>query len=214
MMDSTDVNIMVGGDLDHRTFRLPTGTDVSAIIPLSNYDGPGKRDVVLHRNSSFHHKGYTTMNIDDGHQMYDPMMYILMFPHGDLGWNLSTPTTAMRYYRARLMIFQQQYNILHRCGRLFQQYIVDMYSKIEGQRLLWVRQQQHTLRCELYQGIADALRDDTMASQDCNIGKKVILPSSFVGSPRYQHQLYQDAMRIVAKYGKPDYFITFTCNPR
>ena len=26
-------------------------------------------------------------------------------------------------------------------------------------------------------------------------------------------QLYQDAMTIVRKYGKPDLFITFTCNP-
>jgi hypothetical protein len=27
------------------------------------------------------------------------------------------------------------------------------------------------------------------------------------------HQLYQDAMAIVMKYGKPDLFLTFTCNP-
>jgi len=26
-------------------------------------------------------------------------------------------------------------------------------------------------------------------------------------------QNYQDAMSLVAKYGKPDLFITFTCNP-
>ncbi|CAC5380511.1 unnamed protein product [Mytilus coruscus] len=40
-----------------------------------------------------------------------------------------------------------------------------------------------------------------------------ILPSSYIGSPRYMHQLYQDAMAIVRKFGKPDLFITFTCNP-
>ena len=26
-------------------------------------------------------------------------------------------------------------------------------------------------------------------------------------------QNYQDAMAIVAKYGKPDLFVTYTCNP-
>lgn len=26
-------------------------------------------------------------------------------------------------------------------------------------------------------------------------------------------QIYQDAMAVVRKYGKPDLFITFTCNP-
>ena len=40
-----------------------------------------------------------------------------------------------------------------------------------------------------------------------------MLPSSFVGSPRYMQQLYQDAMAIVAHLGKPDLFLTFTCNP-
>ena len=27
-------------------------------------------------------------------------------------------------------------------------------------------------------------------------------------------QMYQDAMAIVRRYGKPDLFITFTCNPK
>ena len=41
----------------------------------------------------------------------------------------------------------------------------------------------------------------------------VILPSSVQGSPRSMHQAYQDAMAIVRKFGKPDIFITMTCNP-
>ena len=28
------------------------------------------------------------------------------------------------------------------------------------------------------------------------------------------HELYQDAMSIIRSYGKPDLFITFTCNPK
>jgi len=44
-------------------------------------------------------------------------------------------------------------------------------------------------------------------------GIPVVLPSSFSGSPRAMQQNYQDAMAIVAKYGKPDLFITYTCNP-
>ena len=41
-----------------------------------------------------------------------------------------------------------------------------------------------------------------------------MLPLSFTGGPRYQHQLYQDAMGIVHCFGKSDFFVTFTCNPR
>ncbi|GBM32021.1 hypothetical protein AVEN_161814-1 [Araneus ventricosus] len=40
-----------------------------------------------------------------------------------------------------------------------------------------------------------------------------MLPSSFQGSPRHMQQNYQDAMAMVRKFGKPNLFLTFTCNP-
>lgn len=46
------------------------------------------------------------------------------------------------------------------------------------------------------------------------IGKRYILPSSFGGGHRAMQQLYQDSMAIVRKMGKPDLFVTFTCNPK
>ncbi|KAL3639082.1 hypothetical protein CASFOL_016989 [Castilleja foliolosa] len=45
------------------------------------------------------------------------------------------------------------------------------------------------------------------------IGKRVFLPSSFTGGPRYMYKHYQDALAIICRvYGNPQYFITFTCN--
>ena len=46
-----------------------------------------------------------------------------------------------------------------------------------------------------------------------NVGQRIILPSSFTGGPRQMHKLYQDGMAIVRVFGKPDLFITITCNP-
>lgn len=40
----------------------------------------------------------------------------------------------------------------------------------------------------------------------------VILPKSFVGGIKY-HYSNLDAMTVVSKFGKPDLFITLTCNP-
>ncbi|GBN10084.1 hypothetical protein AVEN_174520-1 [Araneus ventricosus] len=37
--------------------------------------------------------------------------------------------------------------------------------------------------------------------------------SELNGSPHYMQQNYQDAMAMVRKFGKPDLFLTFTCNP-
>ena len=47
-----------------------------------------------------------------------------------------------------------------------------------------------------------------------NMGTRVILPSTVTQSPRYFNQLYQDSMAMVRRYGKPDLFITMTCNPK
>ena len=45
------------------------------------------------------------------------------------------------------------------------------------------------------------------------MGHRIILPSTFSGSPREMNQLFQDSLTIVREYGKPDLFITITCNP-
>ena len=42
-------------------------------------------------------------------------------------------------------------------GRLFQQYVVDIYVKIETMQLRYLRNNQDTIRAELYQGLQDAL---------------------------------------------------------
>ena len=45
-------------------------------------------------------------------------------------------------------------------------------------------------------------------------GKPVILPSSFTGDKRFMQQNYQDAMAMCTKFGKPQLFFTYTCNPK
>ena len=53
------------------------------------------------------------------------------------------------------------------------------------------------MHADLYQGLADAVLASDGQVGGSQLGKKVILPSSFTGGRRYQHQLYQDAMGIV-----------------
>jgi hypothetical protein len=94
--------------------------------------------------------------------------------------------------------------------KLYQEWCVDQYCKVESQRLQWVRRNQGLLRADMYKGLHDAVRqEDGLA----NFGQRVVLPSTFTGSPRHMTQLYQDSMAIVRAKGKPDLFITMTCNP-
>lgn len=109
------------------------------------------------------------------------------------------------------MIRQNEENYILRFRRLFQQFCVDMYAKIESERLLFIRLNQSKLRTEEYIHLRDAISKETNPS---NIGKLTILPATFVGSPRHMHEYAQDAMTYVRYYGRPDLFITFTCNPK
>lgn len=117
----------------------------------------------------------------------------------------------MNYYSYRLMLRQNENNHILRCGRLFHQYAVDMYAKIETERLNFIRFNQRKLRSEEYIHLRDAIINDANVN---DLGKMIILPSSYSGGPRHMHEYAQDAMTYVRHYGRPDLFITFTCNPQ
>lgn len=70
-----------------------------------------------------------------------------------------------------------------------QEWICDNWAKCEQDRLSFLRHNQDKLRAELYQGIQDAIADDALGPS--SIGKRIVLPSSHIGSPRYMNQLYQ-----------------------
>ena len=102
-------------------------------------------------------------------------------------------------------------SFIQRFGRLYHQYIVDQYAKVESGRLNWHRFNQNNFRTELATGVQDAMGKMDVDAR--SIGKRVHLGTSFVGGPRNMMKLYQNAMSVVRVYGKPDLFITFTCNP-
>ena len=85
--------------------------------------------------------------------------------------------------------------------------------KVKGYFTFPFRLHQTELRAESYIHLKDELSTGTDVQ---NISHKVILPSTFTGSPRYmhEHERTQDAMTYVRTHGTPDLFITFTCNPK
>ena len=96
---------------------------------------------------------------------------------------------------------------------------MDQWVKIEHQRLQYLRENQRQLRVDWYRGLHDHVqrRQNQQNQQnggDAAAGVPIVLPSTHQDSPRNMQQRYQDAMAIVTKYGKPDYFITMTCNPQ
>nr|XP_045087172.1 uncharacterized protein LOC109751715 [Aegilops tauschii subsp. strangulata] len=98
------------------------------------------------------------------------------------------------------------------CGaRLLQQWGVDMYIKIESCRLKWYRKNQTKIRADLYKGVVDAITSgETRASA---VGVRIVLPGTYPGGDRDMKRRHMDAIAIVHTYGKPDIFLTMTCNP-
>ena len=197
-----------------RRFNAPMAPEVAAVIVGTEIT---RRDIVISRRDQ------TKQRVAETHRSYDALQYPILFPRGEDGYHLELyqthPVTGaattknvscMDFYAYRIMIRAQQSNHILKCRQLFQQFIVDMYAKVESERLNYIRYNQSKLRVEEYIHLRDAIAKDGKVA---NIGQMVILPASYTGSPRHMHEYAQDALTYVRKYGRPDLFITYTCNP-
>ena len=86
--------------------------------------------------------------------------------------------TCLQHLNFQLMERDGITNPILRGRSLGQQFIVDQYAKIELARLRYVELHQKELRAEIYSGAKDAMRSNAGLE---GIGKRVILPSSFLG---------------------------------
>jgi hypothetical protein len=68
-----------------------------------------------------------------------------------------------------------------------------------------------TIQVKLYRGIVDTLKAGEARASE--VGRLVVLPRNFNGGERDIHVRFLDAMTLVQRFGKPDYFVTKMCNP-
>ncbi|KAL8614341.1 hypothetical protein ACOMHN_007679 [Nucella lapillus] len=207
-----------------RRFNAPVIDEVAVVLLDEQH---GSRDIVLKQRSGHLDR------IPKTHRAYDALQYPLLFWAGQDSYNfalkqvqpktqeefeqdpqvqdLNKSVSCKDFYAYHLME-RIGFNHLLRFGRVTCQWIVDAYAKIEAERLGYIRRNQDKLRAEEYVPLRDAMATD--GADPHNIGQPVVLPSSFTGSPRYLAERTQDAMAYVRKFGRPDLFITFTCNPK
>ncbi|XP_057734594.1 uncharacterized protein LOC130950047 [Arachis stenosperma] len=205
---------------DGRTYNLPSVDEVAGLVVRDFDPHTQGRDIIVETKSG------ELKRISELHPSYLGLQYPLLFPYGEDGWrekislnivntnpnNESSYVSMRDFFAFRIQHRNLREGVLIYSRRLFQQFIVDAYSMIEASRLKYVYSKQKEFRAEIYKGLKDAiLNGKTEAS---NIGKRIILPATFTGGPRYMIQNYQDAMAICRSIGYPDLFITFTCNPQ
>ncbi|KAL5137571.1 Replication protein A DNA-binding subunit A [Glycine soja] len=203
---------------DGRLYNLPTTTEVAALI-VGDEHSAYKRDIIIEKQSGL------LKRIHELHPAYLPLQYPLLYPKGEDGYRLNIPhkdhanidaakrkqVTLREYFAYRLQSRTDEAQTILHSRRLFQQWIVDGYCMIESQKLNYVRQHQQQLRVDKYINLTGS--NDHPETLGRDIGKRIILPSSFVGGQRYMEQLYFDGMAICGHLGFPDLFLTMTCNP-
>ena len=136
-----------------RLYNAPSTSSDIAIL-MSNEE-TSTRDIVLHTKNS------SLRKISELHRSYDPLQYPILFPFGTDGYHIYLKGTTGRkitmsqYYSYHLMV--RDGNYLLTAKRLFQQFLVDMYAKIETERLQFLRREQQSLRVDNYNSLRDSL---------------------------------------------------------
>ncbi|KAL4568233.1 hypothetical protein LXL04_023840 [Taraxacum kok-saghyz] len=110
-----------------------------------------------------------------------------MFPYGELGWHQHIPKKTKGELRNEGPSTSHASNLITPSQFNNADQLLDMEESVDAMT-----------------------SGETKAS---SIGKRVVLPANFIGGPRNMRQKYIDAMALVQKFGKPDIFVTMTCNP-
>ncbi|XP_073129973.1 uncharacterized protein [Henckelia pumila] len=198
--------------VDQWCYNSPSADQVAAIWVEGNDNTniPYDRDIIVRGNHGDSRSSFIARNVllSQGVSTFDQI--VASESHVVRGKN-DRMVSCREYYCYRLQIRENAPSLLLYGGRLLQQYVVDMYIKLETTRLDYYRRNQAEIRSKLYQGIVDSVVGGETRGGE--VGHRMVLPSSFIGGPRDMRRRYLDAMALVRNFGKPDLFITMTCNP-
>ena len=155
-------------------YNAPTTNDVASV---TIDEGHTKRDIVIQL------RGEGLQSISETHRSYDSLQYPLIFCQGQDGYHFNIPQNIPKtgmpnlakkvscndFYSYMLMIRESNINYLLLYREVYLQFLVDMYAKVESERLLYFRLNQTKLRAESYIHLKDELAKGSDAQ---NIGKK------------------------------------------
>nr|XP_047141146.1 uncharacterized protein LOC105850802 [Hydra vulgaris] len=175
---------------DRRRYNLPSHDEVAIVFVGDDGAPPPSREVVIHP------RGQALEKISSMSANLDPMIYPIFFPRGDAGWHDQLEHNPDRTTRVRNHVtLSQYYN--------YRLSVKESFSPIfYGQRLAFIRNNQSKLRSEQYDTLHEHV-NNFANSHDIRPGRIVVLPSSYVGSPRALKENFEDAMREITENLNP-----------
>jgi len=169
---------------DKRTYNLPKVGEIAAVFTGEDGLPPSDIDFKVYPKSPDQYK-LSNLNILSKH--LDPMVYPLIHWYGEPGWTTGmkhenefsttkrTGLTHLQYYSYMIAIRNRVFSMIHSSGKLFHQYLVDGYCKLEANRLNYCKTHQTELRAENYKGLHDYVKQNGQNP----VGRISILPSTF-----------------------------------
>ncbi|CAG8698327.1 14718_t:CDS:2, partial [Cetraspora pellucida] len=115
--------------------------EVAAIIHANNTINISLRSIVV-----WHYADVAPKFINILSSQYEPLQYLLLFPHRTPGWHPNNyyNLSQIDWYHCRLLCEQRFLSF----GRLTSEYLVDMYSHIEEERLNYILNEKNCLNKE------------------------------------------------------------------
>jgi hypothetical protein len=169
----------------------------------------GQNEKVTNRDIDMENHTGQSRRVDEIPPWYESLQNTILFPNADDGYNIylrqvdpltqlslltNRTVSAMNIYAYRIIVRDMNFNRILRATALFHQFLVDMYAKIETERLNFIKHNQGQLRAENYIHLKDSVDREGAQREARDVGKVVILPSSFTGGLRYMHERTQDAI--------------------
>uniref|UniRef100_A0A0A9HGF8 Helitron helicase-like domain-containing protein n=1 Tax=Arundo donax TaxID=35708 RepID=A0A0A9HGF8_ARUDO len=143
------------------------------------------------------------------------MQYPILFPYGEDSYHENIRYqrcprseaikrknfTILEYYAYRLHDREDDFNTPMCCKRGTQAYVVDAFCCMEESRLNHYRSKSFQLkyRTAPFKEIRNTVNKGIIDGSEA--GQIVILPSSYIGGPRYWYQNYLDCVALCRKYG-------------
>ncbi|KAF8074207.1 hypothetical protein N665_1120s0003 [Sinapis alba] len=155
---TSHMRIISRSDKDGRKYNTPTTSEVAVLIPGNFNLVMDKQDIVLQ------HKSGRLTRINEIHISYLELQYPLLFFYAEDGFKFER---------------ENESGVLLYSRRLIQQFIVDVYTTIESNKLRYLKLNQICLCPYNYNSIR----------------------KSFTGSRRYMKNMYLDAMIICRHFG-------------
>lgn len=139
-----------------------------------------------------------------------PLTYVLLFLHGGVsGWHPDLRSTSghkitLSQWVTQLLFREPRFRKL---GPLVNEFLIDVFSCIEDQRLSFHAHNQDKYRTSMHNASAVARRPQRTLSQPHSVDA-IIIPSSFSGGFADQAKKLTEAMTILRHFGRPSYFLT------